>query len=80
MQSEVLGRRAPGVQGYFRWLDANDQFTPFEKSVQLVLELASGKADGLSGCFISVEDDLEALIASAEAIQSQDQHKLRLRV
>jgi hypothetical protein len=44
--------------------------------VQLVLTLASGKADALSGCFLSVEDDLDALLAHADTIQ----HEGRLRL
>ena len=78
--SELMGRRAPWVQEWFRGLDAHDQFTPIELSVQLVLALASGKADALSGCFISVDDDLNDLVGRAGAIQSEEHLKLRLNV
>ena len=78
IQSELMGRRAPEVQAWFRSLDANDQFTPIEQSVQLVLDLASGKADALSGCFIGVDDDLDDLVGRAGAIQSEEHLKLRL--
>lgn len=78
MRSEVIGRRAPGVQATFQELDAKDLFVPIERPVQLVLDLASGKADALSGYFISVEDDLDALIALAGTEPSDDRHRLRL--
>jgi hypothetical protein len=53
--------------------------TPIEESVQLVLTLASGKADALSGCFISVKDNVEEMIQRANEIQDRQLHKLRLR-
>ena len=40
--------------------------------------LASGKADALSGCFIRVDDDLDALLAQADSIQSEGRLRLRL--
>ena len=46
--------------------------------MQLVLTLASGKADALSGCFLSVDDDLDALLAHAGAIQNEGRLRLRL--
>jgi NAD(P)-dependent dehydrogenase (short-subunit alcohol dehydrogenase family) len=45
-----------------------DQWVPIEKSGALVVGLASGKADALSGRFIHAEDDLDALIAAADTI------------
>jgi NAD(P)-dependent dehydrogenase (short-subunit alcohol dehydrogenase family) len=74
-----IGQRAPMVQGWFQELFAAGEDTPVERSVALVLRLASGEADALSGCFLIVEDDLDALIAQAEAIQEDDRLKLRLR-
>jgi hypothetical protein len=43
-----------------------------------ILTLASGKADALSGCFLSVDDDLDALLAQADAIRSEGRLRLRL--
>jgi hypothetical protein len=47
---------------------------------RLCSQVASGRADALSGCYLSVDDDLEALVAEAEAIQREARLTLRLRV
>ncbi len=52
---------------------------PPERAADLVLFLASGKADALSGCFISVDDDLAEMVRRAEEIQRDDLYTLRLR-
>jgi NAD(P)-dependent dehydrogenase (short-subunit alcohol dehydrogenase family) len=78
MESEEMRRRSPAIAAWFDQLFAEGHDTPIERSVQLVLALASGKADALSGCFISVDDDLDALLAQAEAIQSEGRLRLRL--
>jgi hypothetical protein len=52
---------------------------PPERSADLVLRLASGQADTLSGRYLTVHDDLDALIARAEEIQRDDLYTLRLR-
>ena len=59
-------------------LFAEGQDTPIERAVQLILTLASGKADALSGCFLSVDDDLDVLLAQADEIQAQGRLRLRL--
>jgi len=53
---------------------------PPEIPAGLVLLLASGRADPLSGCFISVSHDLEGMIERAEEIQEDDLYTLRLHV
>jgi hypothetical protein len=52
--------------------------TPIERSVHLVLRLAAGDADALSGRYLSVEDDLDALVKQFAAEPSADQRMLRL--
>jgi hypothetical protein len=44
-----------------------------------VVILASGRADALSGCFISVDDDVGDLVSRAAEIQGEQKHRLRLR-
>lgn len=78
MESEEMRRRSPDVAAWFEQLFAEAQDTPIERSVQLVLALASGKADALSGCYLSIDDDLDALLAQAEAIQREGRLRLRL--
>ena len=52
---------------------------PLDRSVELVVRLASGEADELSGRYISVHDDLDDLLARADTIRRDDSHVLRLR-
>ena len=79
MRSPEAGRRAPDVQAYFKHLYAKDKFGRVEDAAALVLLLASGQADALSGCYLSVKDDVPALIQQADAIQRDFTHRLRLR-
>jgi NAD(P)-dependent dehydrogenase (short-subunit alcohol dehydrogenase family) len=53
--------------------------TPMEQPVQLVLFLASGRADALSGRYISVDDDLAEMVQRAEEIRRDELYTLRLR-
>lgn len=52
---------------------------PAERVGELVVFLASGKADSLTGRFLNVYDDIQELVRQAEAIQQQDLYTLRLR-
>ena len=72
--------RAPLVQQWFQQLFAEGGDTPIEQAVAFMLAVASGRADALSGCYLSVDDDLEALVAQAEAIHREARLRLRLRV
>jgi NAD(P)-dependent dehydrogenase (short-subunit alcohol dehydrogenase family) len=78
MESAEMRRRSPDVAAWVEQLFAAGQDTPIERSVQLVLALASGKADALSGCFLSVDDDLDALLAHADIIQREGRLRLEL--
>jgi len=57
-----------------------DQWVPIKKSGALVVALASGKADALSGRFIHALDDLDALIAHADEIIKHNLQALRLEM
>ncbi len=52
---------------------------PLDRPVQLVLALASGKADALSGRHISVADDLDSLLANIPQIEENNLFSLRIR-
>jgi 3-oxoacyl-[acyl-carrier protein] reductase len=54
-------------------------WAPIEKIGHLVADLATGRADRLSGRFIHVHDDLRELIAHAGEIEREDLHQLRMR-
>ena len=77
--SPQIQERAPLVQQWFQQLFAEGGDTPMEQAVAFMLAVASGQADALSGCYLSVDDDLEALVAQAEAIQREARLTLRLR-
>lgn len=77
--SEVVGQRAPWMQQNWRQRFAEATDTPIERSVTLVLQLAAGQADVLSGRYIDAENDLTELLHRAGEIQSKDLYTLRLR-
>jgi NAD(P)-dependent dehydrogenase (short-subunit alcohol dehydrogenase family) len=76
--AEAVGRSAPELQQWFRQLYADGKDTPIERPVELILTLASGRADVLSGCFLDTHNDIDALIADAEAIQRDERLRMRL--
>ena len=65
--------------GLFRNILAEDRVIPLEHVVDLVLLLASGRADSLSGCFFKVENDVTEMVQRAEEIQQDELYRLRLR-
>ena len=53
---------------------------PPERAAELVLFLASGRADALSGCYVSVDDDVAEMVSRADGIREGELHRLRLRI
>lgn len=51
---------------------------PPQPAVRLVLALASGQADALTGRFISVRDDLAELVRRADEVERDDLYTLKL--
>jgi NAD(P)-dependent dehydrogenase (short-subunit alcohol dehydrogenase family) len=78
--SDQAQKHAPFVHQWMKNLYETGMDTPIEQSVQLVLRIASGEADVLSGCFLSVDDDLKNLSQQAQEIEEKEKLKLRLRV
>jgi NAD(P)-dependent dehydrogenase (short-subunit alcohol dehydrogenase family) len=62
----------------FQTIGDDDWVSP-ELPARLVVRLASGDADALSGRFIHVLDDLDQLIVREEEIRRDDLYTLRLR-
>ncbi len=56
-----------------------DQWSLPERAADLIVFLASGVADSLSGRYIHVSDDVRDMVERAEEIRRQDLHTLRLR-
>ena len=78
-ESELVGRRAPEIQEWFKNLLDKGEDEPPESAVRLVLFLASGKADVLSGRYISIDDDVPGLVEQAEKIKEDNLYTLGLR-
>ena len=85
----AMTEAAAGSPGDEKWLGgmfrkALTEGKPFgdippERAARLVLILASGKADALSGCFIGIGDDVNEMVSRAEEIQRDGLYTLRLR-
>ena len=52
---------------------------PAERPARLILDLASGKANLLSGRFLSITDDLDDLVRGASEIEKHSHYLLRLQ-
>jgi NAD(P)-dependent dehydrogenase (short-subunit alcohol dehydrogenase family) len=65
--------------GFFRKTLAAGRDVPPERTANLVVFLASGRADALSGCYISVTDDVADMVRRAQEIRQDALHTLRLR-
>ena len=61
-----------------RELEAGRGVEP-DAAARFVLRIAAGDCDGLSGCHLSVHDDLDALIERADAISRHNLYTLRRR-
>ena len=77
--SEIVGQETPGFQQWWQQLFAEEKDTPIERSVELVLWLASGQADALSGRYLDTNADRNELLRRIEEIQQNDLLTLRLR-
>jgi NAD(P)-dependent dehydrogenase (short-subunit alcohol dehydrogenase family) len=64
---------------WFRKLYDRGLDVPAEKAAQLVVQLASGRADALSGRLIDISDDLAKLVAQVEEVKRAELYTLRVR-
>jgi len=64
---------------WFRKLFDQGRDVPPEKAAQLVVHLASGGADALSGRFLGVADDLPKLLERLEEVKRSGLYTLRVR-
>jgi NAD(P)-dependent dehydrogenase (short-subunit alcohol dehydrogenase family) len=69
----------PSVEREYADWFANHEDVPVEMSANLVVYLASGAADVLSGRNIDVSDDVAQMVARASEIQEHDLYVLRQR-
>ena len=64
---------------WFRRIFEEGLDLPAERPAQLALVLASGRADPLSGCYLQVSDDIDAITARAEQVAAGKLYSLRVR-
>jgi NAD(P)-dependent dehydrogenase (short-subunit alcohol dehydrogenase family) len=62
---------------WFRAIYDEGRNVPAERAAELVVALASGKADALSGRYIAVADDLDRMVAQAQTIARDALYALR---
>ena len=85
MGEDLLSADVPGdshvghVASWFRQQFALGRGVPPERAGELVVTLASGRADALSGRYLTAYDDLAELIGRAAEIRRDDLYTLRLR-
>ena len=79
--TEVLVESEAGKKWvpWFRKLFDRGRDVPAEKAAQLVVQLASGRADALSGRLIVVSDDLAKLLERLDDVKRDDLYTLRVR-
>jgi len=78
--SSEVAALAPEVQQWFRSQFSEGRDTPIERAVELVVRLARGDADVLSGWYLSVDDDLDALVREHEAEPRAGRRTLRMQM
>lgn len=64
---------------WFRDIFEEGRDLPPERPAEVLMALASGKADALSGCFITPYDDLDAMIAMAAEIKMRKLYSLEMQ-
>lgn len=64
---------------WFRRIFDEGLTLPAERPAQFVVELASGRADALSGRLLSVSDDLDVLLENVKQIEKDNLLSLRVR-
>lgn len=76
---DTLAAEAAGRDWPVDWPDpATREFLPPERSGELVVLLASGRADVLAGRFLHPLDDVEDLVRRADVVLDQDLYTMRL--
>jgi NAD(P)-dependent dehydrogenase (short-subunit alcohol dehydrogenase family) len=67
------------IPWFRRFFDEGLDVTP-ERSARLVLDLASGAFDELSGLYLTIFDDLAAIALEIERVRKEQLHSMRVRV
>lgn len=79
ISASALSCGEPSIEQWFTEAFANQEDVPAESAATLVVYLASGAADVLSGRNIDVSGDMAQMLARAAEIEEQDLYVLRER-
>ena len=72
----ALGER---VHAWFQTQLADGRSVSAEQAAAFVADIASGRADGLSGRYIAIEDDLDALVERTEEVRRENLQALKVQ-
>jgi NAD(P)-dependent dehydrogenase (short-subunit alcohol dehydrogenase family) len=72
------GSLAKRVRSWFERELAEGRTVSADEAAAFMVDLASGRADALSGRYIAIEDDLDALIQRAQEVQRHNLHALKV--
>ena len=67
------------IPWFRRFFDEGLDVTP-DRSAKLVLDLASGEFDDLSGLYLTIFDDLSAIAQQIDRVRQEQLHTMRVRV
>ena len=67
------------VRSWFERELAEGRTVSAQEAAAFLVDVASGRADALSGRYVAIEDDLDALIARAEEVQRENLHALKVQ-
>ena len=79
MSESALSCGEPSIEQWFKGAFAKQENVSAESAASLVVYIASGDADVLSGRYIFATDDVPRMLAGAKQIQEQDLYVLRGR-
>lgn len=75
IMADASEERASGLQRIF----TEGEDVPPERVADLIVQVAAGRADALSGAFLDVDEDLHQMVARADRIQRDGRYRLRLK-
>jgi NAD(P)-dependent dehydrogenase (short-subunit alcohol dehydrogenase family) len=73
------GSLAERVKSWFERQVAEGRTVSAEEAAAFLVDLASGRADSLSGRYIAIDDDLDALIERAQEVERDNLHALKVQ-
>ena len=72
------GSMAARVRGWFEREIAEGRSVSLDETVEFLFEISTGRADALSGRYIAIDDDLEALMGHADEVRHRNLQALKV--